>query len=105
MSPSATRNATAHLVLEAEDAAPAAEHEGVVRGENRDHVDALGLELVDLREVWGRVVRVARRLPYIVVSTCVYSMIGMALAHREGAGDGEDEDLLALPRIGGDLGG
>ena len=48
--------------LEAEDAAPAREHERVVRGHDRDDVDALGFERGHLREVRRRVVRVARGL-------------------------------------------
>ena len=52
----------AHLVLEAEEAGPAAEDEGVVRGENGDDVNTLRLELVVLLEERREVVRMARRL-------------------------------------------
>ena len=52
----------AHLVLETEEARPAAEDEGVVRGENGDDVNALRLKLVVLLEERREVVRVARRL-------------------------------------------
>ena len=51
-----------HLVLEAEEARPAAEDEGVVRGENGDDVNTLRLELVVLRDERRQVLRVARRL-------------------------------------------
>ena len=52
----------AHLVLETEEARPAAEDEGVVRGENGDDVNTLRLELVVLLEERREMVRVARRL-------------------------------------------
>ena len=51
-----------HLVLEAEETGPAAEDEGVVRGENGDDVNTLRLELVVLLEERREMVRVARRL-------------------------------------------
>ena len=53
-----------NLITEAEDAAPPAQDEGVVRGEDGDLIDALRLQLVDLGEVRRRVVCVARRLEY-----------------------------------------
>lgn len=51
-----------HLILDALDARPAGEHEGVVGGEHGDDVDALGLEGRDVLNVRGQVVHVARRL-------------------------------------------
>ena len=48
--------------MEAEEARPAAEDEGVVRGENGDDVNTLRLELVVLLEERREVVRMARRL-------------------------------------------
>ena len=52
----------AHLVLETEETRPAAEDEGVVRGENGDDVNTLRFELVVLLEERREMVRMARRL-------------------------------------------
>ena len=94
---------SAHLVSDALDTGPAAEDEGVVVREHVDGVDALGLELGVLIGVWRQVVGVARRLDR--VGSAGRSVRDVSETYSEGSGDGEDDDLLALEGVSGQLGG
>ena len=91
-----------HLIRDTLDTSPSAEDEGVVVGEDVDGVDTLGLELVVLLCVWREVVRVARRLQ-IAVCECKRGCRSGLISYREGSGDGEDDDLLALEGVRGEL--
>ena len=82
---------------------PAAEHEGVVGGEDGDHVDALLLELVVLLRVGREVVGVARGLARRV--SALSRGGARKYTYRERSRDGEDDDLLALEGVGGQLRG
>ena len=53
-----------HLILETEETRPAAEDEGVVRGENGDDVNTLRLELVVLLQIGREMVDVAGGLEH-----------------------------------------
>ncbi len=54
-----------HLVLETEEARPAAEDKSVVGGDDGDDIDALRLELVVLLKERREMVRVARGLHWL----------------------------------------
>ena len=95
--------ANTRLILETEEARPAAEHERVVGGDDGDDVDALRLELVVLLQVRREVVHVARRLAGAGSARSVVR--GRVGTHREGAGYGEEHNLLPLPLVRGELGG
>jgi hypothetical protein len=73
-----------YAVLEALYACPSAHDKGIICSHNGDYINTLRFELIVLLDVAGQVLGVARR--------------------GERAGDGEDDDLLALPRVGGKLG-
>ena len=88
----------AHLVLEAEEARPAAEHERVVGGDDGDDVDALCLALVVLLKDRREVVRVAGGLGCGVGGARGRSRRDGG-THGERAGDGDEDDLLALPLV------
>jgi hypothetical protein len=78
------RQKITYTVLEALNTRPSAHDEGIVCGNDGDDINTFRLELVVLLDIAGQVLGVARR--------------------GECAGDGEDDDLLALPRVGGKLG-
>jgi hypothetical protein len=86
----------ADLILAPFETRPAAHDEEVVRGDDGDHVHALGLELVVPLEERREVVRVTRRLRIPLMSGFSHRCES---AHGERAGDSEQHDLLALPLV------
>jgi hypothetical protein len=71
------------LILELVNAGPSAHDKSIVGGENSDDIDTLGLDLIVLLDVAREMVRVAY--------------------WREGTGNGEEDDILALPGGRGEL--
>lgn len=101
-----TRRSTTHLVLQPQEAGPPALDERVVGGDDGDDVDALGLELVDLLQERRQVVHVAGRLhirAWISDNSVQDVRHGRSRVggrtHGERAGDGDEDDLLALPLV------
>lgn len=73
---------TTHKVLSRHlvDLAPSAHDPAIIECDDSDDIDALALQLLDVLDVRRQV-------------------IGLA-ARREGAGDGDEHDLLAFPLLG-----
>lgn len=89
------RPVVGYLVFETLDAGPSAQHEWVVCRNHGNDVDAFRLQLFIVPEIPREVVHMTGRLSEAVSRTT--GDRARAVAYRERAGNGKDDDLLVGP--------